>query len=131
MIYMFSFNCPYRGFNESYIDPSQGYTQEYSKAIEKLKVLMDESLESAGFPQECYEDGYGVDIYPENDEVCKNLEEQAWAFKDPAKISEHLKFLDAEIEKHRIKDVSTLFKHLRNFGEPPEYFYGLVKVESF
>ena len=37
--------------------------------------------------------------------------------------------LDEEIEKHRIKDFDSLIKYLSSFGEPPEDFYGLIKVD--
>ena len=77
----------------------------------------------------CYEDGYGVGFYPENDEVCVELGSKminASCLKERCKYD---MLLDEEIEKHRIKDFDSLIKYLSSFGEPPEDFYGLIKVD--
>lgn len=129
MAFMFSYHYPYEPYDSNAADVSMGVYLNFEDAVKKLELLAQESLDDGDFPDDCYETGYGVDIFPEDDEVCAELERKRWNNPWSEEGREYYRLLDEEIGKHRITTYDALIEHLRSFGEPPEYFYGLVEVK--
>lgn len=129
MAFMFSMHWRYQEYDHNNTDASSGIYLFFEDALEQLKLETQKSIDLRGFPKECYEDGYGVDFYPEDDEVCAGLEHKMINALWPEEKDKYYQLLNEEIEKHRIKDFNSLIKHLSSFGEPPTDFYGLVEVD--
>ena len=98
-----------------------GVYLDFSKAFEKLIELNDPVKESTTF----YEDGYGIDYWPDDDE---ELNQAADNDEDD--------LIDSLLEKHRITDIREICKRLCfSLNGPNDLenlsceFYGLMESE--
>lgn len=92
----------------------EGCYTNFSKAFAHLIELNHDNI----YTREFYEDGYGVDYYPNTDKELAIAEE----------LEEWEEF-DRILNKHRLTDEIEINQRFINCDEPPYGFYGMEEIE--
>lgn len=113
--YVFTFGVD--GFGA---DVAPAYTEgvylDYDAAFEHLCKLNAPTIRSG--ERTFYEDGYGEDYYPEDDEAMKKAQE-----------AEDWIAIEAEYKKHEITSVPEICRQIMQYETPPFGMYSMEEVE--
>lgn len=89
---------------------------DYDKAFRKLCELNARALEDSG--RVFYEQGYGVDYYPDDNIILREAEEN----EDEAAY-------EAEMKKHELTDIVAICNRIMEYDEPPIGTFSMVEIQ--
>lgn len=96
----------------------EGIYTNYDEAFAHLCKLNKDAIQNSSFS--FYEDGYGVDYYPETNTILARAEEE-----------EDWDTFEIEMHKHEITDINKICEIINNYVNPPIGFYTMVEVNIY